>query len=334
MYHQANKKILAPFTSGTSGTSGTFKRRLKALDSSIARLPRNKVSRQRHPHRGFTLVELLVVIVIIAMLAALVTPAIMIAMSRAKVARIKAEIDMLHSAIMNYKNEYGSFPPSYSYLDPAPPPSSLTFQPPYKHLARLFPRCKVLINEFTEDTNLNGRLDTPRDANEDANLNNILDSAAPITPANAIVSWLGGYTSDPTKPLTGTGARKKLYDFDQSRVGTVSGSSGLSYFPPNAEGMPYLYIDAANYNSVDFATNGGKRVSGDRYFVWRRDESFDPNTLSPILSPMSLTAAGSPKPFNPDSFQIISAGRDGEFFTEDDISNMWSGTWGEWKDSN
>ena len=94
--------------------------------------------------------------------------------------------------------------------------------------------------------------------------------------------------------------------------------------------MPYLYIDAANYNFVDFATNGGNSVSGIKYFVWRQDKFFDPNTLSP----MSLTAAGSPKPFNPDSFQIISAGRDGEFFTEDDISNMWSGTWGEWKDSN
>ena len=94
--------------------------------------------------------------------------------------------------------------------------------------------------------------------------------------------------------------------------------------------MPYLYIDAANYNSVDFATNGGNRVSGIKYFVWRQDKFFDPT--DPSLP--QLTAINSKKPFNPDSFQIISAGRDGEFFTEDDISNMWSGTWGEWKDSN
>ena len=53
---------------------------------------------------GFTLVELLAVIMIIALLAALVTPAVMRARNTARNAAIKAEIDLLHMAIMNYKN--------------------------------------------------------------------------------------------------------------------------------------------------------------------------------------------------------------------------------------
>ena len=86
-----------------------------------------------HRRSGFTLVELLAVIMIIALLAGLLTPAVMRARNSARNAAIKAEIDMLHMAIMNYKNEYGSFPPCVS--------GTAATDLAAKHVARLFPRC-------------------------------------------------------------------------------------------------------------------------------------------------------------------------------------------------
>ena len=284
MYHQANKKILAPFI---FGTFGTFKRRLTALDSSIASLPTNKVSRQRHPHRGFTLVELLVVIVIIAMLAALVTPAIMIAMSRAKVARIKAEIDMLHMAIMNYKSEYGSFPPSSSGV-------TANTDPAVKHMSRLFPRCSV-ITEFNAA------------------------NAQSLTPQNALAAWLTGYSTDPTKPLTG-GTRKKLYDFDQSRL------SGLNYAPSGKPGSPYIYIDSSVYTVPiipPFMSVPTFALTGGTYFAHRVPTASAPLVLNDLNQPA----------FNPDTFQILCAGQDEEFGTDDDLSNFWPGTKRDYLDS-
>ena len=52
------------------------------------------------------------VVSIIAMIAGLLTPALMGARCTALDARVKAENDLLHMALMNYKNEYGSFPPA------------------------------------------------------------------------------------------------------------------------------------------------------------------------------------------------------------------------------
>lgn len=68
----------------------------------------NQVS--RHPALGFTLIELLVVIAIIAILAGLLLPAVSAARQRAAVARARAEIKTLQTAINQYKTDYGRYP--------------------------------------------------------------------------------------------------------------------------------------------------------------------------------------------------------------------------------
>jgi prepilin-type N-terminal cleavage/methylation domain-containing protein len=65
--------------------------------------------KMRHS-RGYTLLELLVVIAIIALLAAIAVPAGNAVLLRAKVARSKATIHNLQTAIAGYHTEYHRYP--------------------------------------------------------------------------------------------------------------------------------------------------------------------------------------------------------------------------------
>ena len=229
---------------------GTHKQTPCVRDSCAA------VSPQRN---GFTLVELLVVITIIGVLAALITPAVFQARRSGQNAAIKAEIDLLHMAMMHYKNEYGSFPPCSSGI--------ASSQPGPRHIRRLFPRTSATYAPAAG---------TPS-----------------TTPANALVGWLAGYSKDPTNPLSET--RVKIFEFDQNRVSNTAPTTG-QFHPRKKPGSPYIYIDNANYGTP--VTVGAN----------------------------TYTANATDKP---DTFQILCAGLDETWGTDDDLSNFWKGTRGD-----
>jgi prepilin-type N-terminal cleavage/methylation domain-containing protein len=228
---------------------------------------------------AFTLVELLVVIGIIALLAAMITPVVMRSLASARNAAIKAEIDMLHMAIMNYQSEYGVLPPCYDSLFNTAPAGYKPGGEAAKHIRRIFPRC----------------------ADAAGQLNGVTTLA--LTPANALVAWLSGFTTDPTRPLNSGTARVKLYDFDQSRIDPTT----VAYFPSGKRGSSFLYFDSSNYLTFPYAGVPSTIPGAER----RTPSEF----------------------FNPNTFQILCAGRDEVFGTDDDLSNFWPRTRKEFEDS-
>lgn len=70
----------------------------------------NRLNQSRN-HRGFSLIELLIVISIIAILAAMIIPAAGFMKQRRVRSVIKAELEAVATAIDSYKAKYGHYPP-------------------------------------------------------------------------------------------------------------------------------------------------------------------------------------------------------------------------------
>ncbi|WP_296165494.1 type II secretion system major pseudopilin GspG [uncultured Brevundimonas sp.] len=79
-----------------------------------------KTSRKRRKRQGFTLVELMVVIVIIGLLATVVAINVLPSQDRAMVGKAKADISVLEQAIETYRLDNLTFPEDLNALVTAP----------------------------------------------------------------------------------------------------------------------------------------------------------------------------------------------------------------------
>jgi len=66
--------------------------------------------KQNTTHQGFTLVELLVTIAIIAILAGILLPTVIKAFQKANSAKVRTELKSIETAIKAYVNEYSKLP--------------------------------------------------------------------------------------------------------------------------------------------------------------------------------------------------------------------------------
>jgi hypothetical protein len=135
--------------------------------------------------------------------------------------------------------------------------------------------------------------------------------------------------------------RRKLFDFDSSRI------VGYRYHPSGKRSSPYIYINSAQYAQ---AVPTGVRFSGSLLFSGTASTQLaEPGSqLMPIV-PLPAKPIGYPDAwwftntnapaattqtfFNPDTFQILCAGYDEQFGTDDDLSNFWPSTRQDYLDS-
>jgi len=255
---------------------------------------------------GFTLVEMLVVISIIAILAALLLPAVSRAIVAARNAAIGVEVNQLATAIESYKQDKGDYPPNFR-------DASLVA----RHIRKCYPKINptyfsaFMTKVFPTDglTNTNSPI---------------------IDESEVLVFWLSLTDTDPQYPFLTflaqagrTASPKKYYDFDQTRLTKTLGDVP-SYIAKYCQDSFYIYIDSRSYDHCSTEATDVcrfKAVDTADNFAYADDSATGvrPYWMDPLPA-NSITYTGTPvlnrdkfKPFNPTTFQIICAGQDGDF---------------------
>lgn len=309
----------------------------------------NATPRQPHPirpaktgHRsGFTLVEILVVIVIIGILMGIAIPAVTIAINRGKTVAMKLETDSIKDAISQYEQKHGDYPPDFS-----------SWPIIERHYRKIFPRIGTgelnrlrMLLDIDASNDRNTGIPSPWPAHD----------ATRMDRGEVLVFVLGGYSDNPIQPFTGPGGPleeidqadtmtvtfqynndrpNKLFDFDPSKLDLTSPnaasaldatnryqSSDGDLFPSYeaAEGTPYIYFDSRTYAIFDSTVgdfNGYSRFAGSvqppnvlRPYL---SQNANPNTSGAAYS-SSASAIAAWDFVNPDTFQVLAPGLDGVY---------------------
>jgi prepilin-type N-terminal cleavage/methylation domain-containing protein len=289
---------------------------------------------QRTSRNGFTLVELLAVIVIIGILVALITPAVFNARLKAQKAQILSEIGQLDAAMSRLASEGGNaFPPDFTSFNLNDNSQVQAFfnGEMKRYMAKRFPRYKgqniqgAISNLYA--TNPSG---TP--AQQWRKVNAADFDPRRLDPAEAIVFWLGGFSiapgEDSTKlrgfsanaslPFEGPAQTKRingLYEFNEERLVDRDRDGWYEYVPSGnigaGNGPPYVYFNSRSYANLVIDNNG----------------TLDPNKAPMVRYPKAdstqeplwgfatpYRSSEGPKAWvNPKKFQILSASLDGTY---------------------
>ena len=182
--------------------------------------------------RGFTLIELLIVVAIIAILAAIAVPNFLEAQTRAKVARVKADLRSITTALESYRTSENDYPPNDGNFNVLPiqlstpiaylsntnlidPFTEAETDPVYGELIRFFTYTKIVTLQELFD---------------------LADSGAPLPPIEAVDSPglnEGAFEKYGKWRLVSFGPDKKYSDASFNPIDPVLKGSDVRYDPTN-----------------------------------------------------------------------------------------------------
>jgi prepilin-type N-terminal cleavage/methylation domain-containing protein len=281
---------------------------------------------RRYRRRGFTLVEMLMVIIVIGILAALLLVALRAARTRARVAAIKMEVNQLAMAMERYKQDYGEYPPDFSDVATTAANGGTGRAAVLRHIRKRFPRY-VLTGDVdtqwatfaqhvwyatTTATFPTGDPATPSSSSRGLYVTE-------FDPRAAIIFWLGGlpevygstnltgFSADPAAPFSSIYVRSsrtpKLFGFDAvDRLGYAQNALNGQYSIP-----VYGSFCTDRQPSIDEQFAGSTRACPYYYFKAYTSGYYWSGVVRPYLDSRNGQWV------NRESFQIISAGLDGGF---------------------
>jgi len=283
----------------------------------------------KQKRQGMTLIEILIVLGIIALLTGLLIPALSVVKNTAKEAKQKAQFNAIDMALLNFKYDYGDYPPSAqepfnSFYCGA---QKLTEALMGWDLLGFHPKSqfnadgKSDMGVFIYDSNSIDKRKGPYLESEHANafrLGDLFRDIAISNPDN--IMWDNNVLCDV---------------FKMTKVTLVNGQAATAgapilYYRANTSGKTMREIYNVNDNDPvielkEIKDNMGHPLRAGPYPSpsLNLDEFFygleDPFKTGYIQDP-KITAR--PWPYRPDSYLLISAGADGLYGTNDDIRNF------------